>query len=137
MLRITLPTARDSGAIVLEGRLTGLWSQVLLLLARQEIHGHRNAFDLRDVLYVDSVGEQALQTLGHTYGAIFIAESPYAKYLCKRLKLRRVSIAEVENMSGQAREGSPTPKSSEAAYTKKENPLTCIAEKQHLSRCGE
>jgi anti-anti-sigma regulatory factor len=73
MLRVTLPTANNSGVIVLEGRLTGLWSQVLLLLAREEIQGHGKTFDLREVLYVDSAGENALQTLGRTYGASFIA----------------------------------------------------------------
>ena len=50
MLRVTLPTANDSGVIVLEGRLTGLWSKVLLLLARGEIQGHGKTFDLREVL---------------------------------------------------------------------------------------
>jgi hypothetical protein len=136
MLRVTLPTANDSGVIVLEGRLTGLWSKVLLLLARGEIQGHGKTFDLREVLYVDSAGENALQTLGRIYGASFIAESAYGKYLCKRLKLRRVSIAELENFNRQVRGSSPT-HIIRKAFTNKDNPPTCKVDKQHPSRCGE
>jgi len=136
MLRVTLPTANDSGVIVLEGRLTGLWSKVLLLLARGEIKVHGKTFDLREVLYVDSAGENALQTLGRTYGASFIAESAYGKYLCKRLKLRRVCIAELENFNRQVRGSSPT-HIIRKAFTNKDNPPTCKVDKQHPSRCGE
>jgi len=137
MLRITLPTASGSGVIVLEGRLTGLWAQVLLRVARGENRSHGNTFDLQEVIYVDSAGEKALRILGGAYGASFITESAYGKYLCKRLKLHRVAIAEVENNYGQAREGSHAPRSRQAADVNKHNSLTGTGEKQHPSRCGE
>jgi hypothetical protein len=124
MLRIKLPPTSDSGVVVLEGRLTGMWSRALLLLARGEKHGQGSTFDLMEVIYVDSAGENALQTLGRNYGASFIAESAYGKYLCKRLKLRRVSIAEVENIDGKVHECSPIPIIREAASSKRNNSLT-------------
>jgi hypothetical protein len=124
MLRITVPTTKDSGAIVLEGRLTGLWARVLLLLARQKDQGPGKTFDLQDVIYVDFAGEKALRLLGKVYGASFIAESTYGKHICKKLKLRRVSVAEVENRSGQAGDRSATPIRCRTADTNKNDSLT-------------
>ncbi|MGO9337298.1 MAG: hypothetical protein ACLPY1_07315 [Terracidiphilus sp.] len=137
MLRITSPTASGSGVFVLEGKLTGLWAQELLRVARGENRRQGNIFDLQEVFYVDSAGEEALRILGSAYGASFITESAYGKDLCKRLKLRRVSIAEVENINAQVRECSPTPRSRRAADVNMHNSLTGTAEKQHPSRCGE
>ena len=137
MLRITLPTAGGSGVFVLEGKLTGLWAQELLRVAIGENRGHGNIFDLQEVFYVDSAGEESLRILGGAYGASFITESVYGKDLCKRLKLHRVTIADVENNDGQAQECSPTPGSRHAADVNKRNSPTGKAEKQHPSRCGE
>ena len=123
--------------IVPEGRLTGLWAHVLLRIARGENQAHGNTFDLKEVSYVDSAGENALRTLGGACGASFIAESAYGKYLCKRLKLRRVSIAEVERISRQVRESSPSETNREAALTNEDNSTIFIDGKQHPSRCGE
>lgn len=124
MLRITVPTTTDSGAIVLEGRLTGLWARVLLRLARREDQGPGKTFDLRDVIYVDFAGERALRLLGKVYGARFIAESTYGKHICKKLKLRQVSIAEVENMNGHAESKSATPIRCKTVDTNKNDSLT-------------
>ena len=137
MLRITSPTASGSGVFVLKGRLTGLWAQELLRVARGENRGHGNIFDLQDVFHVDSAGEKALRILGAAYGARFITKSAYGKDLCRRLKLHRVTISEVENNYGQVRECSPTPRGHQTAGVNKHNSFTGPTEKQHPSRCGE
>jgi hypothetical protein len=96
MLRITLPTLGGDGVFVLEGKLTGLWTQELLRIARQADHLDESTFDLREVFYVDSAGEETLRILNR-FGARFIADSAYGKDLCKRLKLHRVADSEVHN----------------------------------------
>jgi hypothetical protein len=80
MLRITLPSANASGIFVLEGRLSGLWAQEFLRVAREADQGCGNIFDLQEVFYVDSTGEEALRILSRR-GARFIAESAYGKDL--------------------------------------------------------
>ena len=95
MLRITLPSANSSEAFILEGRLTGLWAQELLRVARGTNQGYGNIFDLQEVFYVDSAGEDALRLLGGR-GARFIAESAYGKDLCHRLRLSRVANSEAD-----------------------------------------
>lgn len=89
MLRITLPAASRTGSFILEGRLTGLWAKELLRVARTEYPIQTKIFDLREVFYVDSQGEDALRWLSGR-GARFIAESAYGKDLCTRLNLHRV-----------------------------------------------
>ena len=86
MLRITLPSANSSEAFILEGRLTGLWARELLRVARGANQGDGNIFDLQEVFYVDSAGEDALRLLGGR-GAKFITESAYGKDLCHRLEV--------------------------------------------------
>ena len=90
MLRITLPTAKNRGVYVLEGRLIGLWARELIRVVRAANNDDAGIFDLQDVLYVDSAGEEALRLLSGL-GAKFIATSAYGKHLCKRLKLHRVT----------------------------------------------
>ena len=99
MLRITLPTASLSRSFILEGRLAGLWAKEFLRVARAESQGRANIFDLREVLYVDSEGEEALRWLGKR-GAKFITESAYGKDLCNRLKLQRVEDSQMDNRNG-------------------------------------
>lgn len=98
MLRITLPAASRSGSFILEGRLTGLWAKELLRVARYEGQSQSNVFDLREVFYVDSRGEDALRWLA-ARGAKFITESAYGKDLCARLNLHRVGVSEVGETS--------------------------------------
>jgi len=98
MLRITLPTKSHSGLFILEGKLTGLWAKVLLRAARGTNQESGNTFDLREVFYVDSEGEEALRFLG-SRGARFITDSAYGKDLCHRLKLDRVGSSINDNQS--------------------------------------
>ena len=109
MLRITLPSANSSEVFILEGRLTGLWAQELLRVARGANQGYDNIFDLQEVFYVDSAGEEVLRLLG-ARGAKFITESAYGKDLCNRLKLCRVVNAGMEKNLGPKLEGSRRPR---------------------------
>jgi hypothetical protein len=109
MLRITLPSANSSEVFILEGRLTGLWARELLRVARGANKGYDNIFDLQEVFYVDSAGEDALRLLGGR-GAKFITESAYGKDLCNRLKLCRVVNADMEKNKGTKPEGSRRPR---------------------------
>ena len=105
MLRITLP-ANSSGIVVLEGRLTGLWAQELLRVARDAYQGPGIILDLQEVFYVDSSGEEALRILSRV-GARFITDSAYGKDLCKRLRLNRIAAPEMrespKGVAGDAR----------------------------------
>jgi hypothetical protein len=103
MLRITLPSATGSGTFVLEGRLAGLWAQELLRVVREANQGPGTIFDLQEVFYVDSRGEDALQILSGV-GAKFITDSAYGKDLCKRLKLHRIAARKCPN-SQQVEDG--------------------------------
>ena len=93
MLRITLPTETHSKLFILEGRLAGLWTRELLRVARGANQGYGNVFDLRNVFYVDSEGEDALRSLARR-GATFITESAYGKDLCRRLRLARAASSD-------------------------------------------
>ena len=105
MLRITLPTASRSGLFILEGRLAGLWVKELLRVTRGTNQGCCSIFDLQEVFYVDSKGEDALRLLGGR-GAKFITESAYGKDLCQRLKLHRIAPSEGESNKGKSVQGS-------------------------------
>ena len=103
MLRITLPSAGCPAIVVLEGRLAGLWAQELLRVVREANQGPGTIFDLQEVFYVDSSGEDALRILSRI-GARFITDSAYGKDLCKRLRLHRIAAPETPG-SQQAVEG--------------------------------
>ena len=89
MLRITVPTLSSQEVFVLEGKLTGLWAQELLRVARAANQGPGTIFNLQEVFYVDSSGEEALRFLSRR-GARFLTDSAYGVDLCKRLKLHRI-----------------------------------------------
>jgi hypothetical protein len=87
--------AKSRGVYVLEGRLIGLWARELIRVVRAA-NDDAGIFDLQDVLYVDSAGEEALRILSGL-GAKFIAPSAYGKDLCKRLKLHRAAAPYITN----------------------------------------
>ena len=134
MLRITLPTARHSGLFILEGRLTGLWARELLRVARGTNQGSDNIFDLQEVFFVDSEGEQALRLLAG-WGARFITESAYGKDLCNRLKLRRVAASNVEGNNGKRLEGFRKPRQRRNAHAGRPDALAAADANQHPSSC--
>jgi hypothetical protein len=132
MLRITLPTASHSGLFILEGRLTGLWVKEFLRVARGANQGFGNIFDLQEVFYVDSEGEEALRLVARR-GARFITESAYGKDLCHRLKLERVGSADPDHND---RNGSRKFRESRTVYAGKLNPMTAADANQHPRRCA-
>ena len=134
MLRITLPTASDSGLFILEGRLTGLWARELLRVARGANQGYGNTFDLQEVFYVDSEGEKALRWLGGR-GARFITESAYGKDLCNRLNLSRVIASEWEGNNGKGRKTSCRSRQRRPAHAGSLDGLTATDANQHPSSC--
>jgi len=120
MLRITLPSANVSGLFVLEGKLAGLWAQELLRVAREVNQGDGNIFDLQEVFYVDSTGEEALRRLSR-HGARFIADSAYGRDLCRRLRLRRIAASEAHNSQmTQESDRGPLPEATKANFSSAE-----------------
>ena len=103
MLRITLPSTNGPEIVALEGRLAGLWAQELLRVVRKANQGPGTIFDLQEVFYVDSSGEEVLRILSQV-GARFITDSAYGKDLCKRLRLHRIAAPELRG-SEQGLEG--------------------------------
>jgi hypothetical protein len=136
MLRITLPKASQSGLFILEGRLTGLWAKELLRAARAANQGDGEIFDLQEVFYVDSEGEETLRLLGRR-GARFITESAYGKDLCNRLKLERVGCLGTDNNDKKRSEGSRKSRAGRTAHTRKLDSLIAADANQHPQRCAE
>ena len=135
MLRITLPTAGHSELFILEGRLTGLWVKEFLRVARGTNQGFGNIFDLQEVFYVDSEGEEALQLLARR-GARFITESAYGKDLCHRLKLQRVVFSNPDDNEGKDPDGSLSLLDSRTAHAGRLDALTAADANQHRRRCA-
>lgn len=136
MLRITLPVVGCPELYVLEGKLTGLWARELLRVARTAVHRNLTVFDLRDVYYVDSTGEETLRILSG-FGAKFIAESAYGKDLCSRLKLRRVAGSGVEGRNGNRPEGSRNSRRRPTAHAGQLDTFTAADANQHPSSFGQ
>jgi len=91
MLRITLPKVGENPPVfVLEGRLTGEWAKELIRVTRQIPLSTKCIFDLEEVFFVDSLGEETLRWLNRI-GATFITDTAYGKDLCERLHLRLFS----------------------------------------------
>ena len=132
MLRITLPTASHSELFILKGRLTGLWVKEFLRVARGTNQGFGNIFDLQEVFYVDSDGEEALQLLARR-GARFVTQSAYGKDLCHRLKLKRVDL---DNNDGKGPRGSRKLGDSRTARAGRLDALAAADANQHPQRCA-
>ena len=134
MLRITLRTASHSTLFILEGKLTGLWAKELLRVVRGTNLSCGNIFDLQEVFYVDSEGEEALRLLSGR-GAKFITDSAYGKDLCHRLKLRRITPSEGEGNNGKSVQGPRKSRQCRHAFGGRLDALTVADANQHpLSR---
>ncbi len=110
MLRITLPACDDDPVFTLEGRLAGEWVQELIRVTRQIPPGTSCVFDIDNVFYVDSLGEETLLWLNRL-GATFITRSAYGRNLCQRLHLSRISARPADpsahNTEGSAQDIRP------------------------------
>jgi hypothetical protein len=121
---------------ILEGRLTGLWAKELLRAARAANQGDGEIFDLQEVFYVDSDGEETLRLLGRR-GARFITESAYGKDLCSRLKLERVEPLGTDNNDEKRPRGSRKLRARRTAHTRKLDSLIAADANQLPQRCAE
>lgn len=92
MLRITLPTTDNPPVFILEGRLAGLWAKEFLRITRDVGPRTHAIFDIREVSYVDRLGEESLCWLSGL-GARFVADTAYCRDLCERLHLHCVNAA--------------------------------------------
>jgi hypothetical protein len=92
VLRITLPSCKEDRLFILEGTLTGEWVKEFIRVTNQVCPGKTSIFDIENVFYVDSPGEDALVWLNQL-GATFIAENVYGRGLCERLHLHRTTAA--------------------------------------------
>lgn len=109
MLRITLPTRDDVRPVfILEGKLAGEWVKELIRVTREICPGTNCVFDLEDVFYVDSLGEETLCWLNRL-GATFVTETAYGKDLCLRLKLHRVTAAEATDLGPRRQRSGKSP----------------------------
>jgi hypothetical protein len=87
MLRVQMQQSSDEIIARLEGRFTREGAEhVRALVARCNNNGAKLVFDLTELLFVDSVGEEVLLFLKRL-GAEFIAETSYALDVCERLDL--------------------------------------------------
>lgn len=86
-----LPSREEDSLFILEGTLTGEWVKEFIRVTYQVCPGTASVFDIENVLYVDSLGEEALLWLNRM-GATFITETAYGRDLCERLHLRRTVV---------------------------------------------
>ncbi|MDR3727619.1 MAG: hypothetical protein P4K86_11315 [Terracidiphilus sp.] len=100
MLRITLPTREECPIFILEGKLAGLWVREFIRVTGHLCPGTTAVFDIENVFYVDSLGEETLRWLNRL-GAAFIAENVYGRDLCKRLRLHRTTENRATNQPRQ------------------------------------
>lgn len=117
VLRITVPTRKDRQVFVLEGRLAGDWVQELLTATRELRPGTDSVFDIEDVLFVDPLGEGALQWLGRL-GATFVALNAYGVDLCERLHLRRSTAVDSGGREGEDKRRSMEPPPNASSFAR-------------------
>jgi hypothetical protein len=109
-----MPTREDDPLFILEGRLAGEWVEELIRVIHRIRPGKKCVFDIENVFYVDSLGEEALFWMNRL-GARFITENAYGRDLCRRLHLCRTTAAKVDapispgNKSEKARQDALPP----------------------------
>jgi hypothetical protein len=87
MLRVQMRQSSDVIIFRLEGRFTREGAEhIRSLVIKSNNNGIKLVFDLTELLFVDSVGEEVLLFL-RRLGAKFVAETSYALDVCERLDL--------------------------------------------------
>jgi hypothetical protein len=86
MLRVEMHDAINAFLVKLQGRFTGDDAEHARSLVTRSNTTLRIIVDLTDVIFVDEVGENALQLFSRM-GAEFIASNSYALDICERLHL--------------------------------------------------
>jgi hypothetical protein len=92
MLRVEVDDSTNTLGFKLQGRLVGEEAKNARTLMTRYRAGIRLVVDLSEVTFVDAVGEDLLSFFGR-FGADFIAETSYSRYICERLHLH-VAVGE-------------------------------------------
>ena len=92
MLRVAIHGSPDTLIFKLEGRFAGDDAEHTRSLVAHCLAGVKLVVDLTEVTFIDSVGEDTLSFFSQ-FGAGFIAETSYSRYICERLHLR-VAVGE-------------------------------------------
>jgi hypothetical protein len=102
MLRVQ--TQELDGALIcrLEGRFTGNGAEEVRKLVTRGDGKLGLVFDLTDVMFIDSFGEEVLLFVKRL-GAQFVAETSYSRDVCERLQLPLVGMRNPEvHVSGDS-----------------------------------
>jgi hypothetical protein len=86
MFRAEFHQLAEGTTLGLEGRFVGEWAEQAKSLVTKGSVPTKLVIDLTEVSYVDSVGERVLIWFG-SIGALFVAETSYARDVCERLHL--------------------------------------------------
>ena len=86
MLRVEVEKSDHTVILKLEGRLTAAGADHVRTLATRCPAQMKLVVDLTDVIFIDSVGEEALSFF-RRFGAQFVAETSYSLDICERLQL--------------------------------------------------
>jgi hypothetical protein len=89
MLRVEVEDSANTLRVILQGRLVGEQAVNARTLLTRYRPGVKLIVDLREVTFVDAWGEDLLSSFGG-FGADFIADTSYSRYICERLHLRVV-----------------------------------------------
>ena len=92
MLRVEVDDSTNTLSLKLQGRLVGEEAKNTRTLMTRHRPGKRLVVDVTEVTFIDSVGEDTLLFFSQ-FGAGFIAETSYSRYICERLHLR-VAVGE-------------------------------------------
>ena len=92
MLRVEVDDSANTLSLKLQGRLVGEEAKNTRTLMTRHRAGKRLVVDVTEVTFIDSVGEDTLSFFSQ-FGAGFIAETSYSRYICERLHLR-VAVGE-------------------------------------------
>jgi len=96
MLRVEVENSANVLSLKLQGRLVGEEAKS----SRKVMMTHYRAgmelvVDLTELTFVDAAGEEMLSFFGQ-FGAGFIAETSYSRYICERLQLH-VALSKPSN----------------------------------------
>jgi hypothetical protein len=89
MLRVEVDDSANTLRLKLQGRLVGEEAKNTRSLMTRYRAGMKVVVDLTEVTFADAVGEDLLAFLAG-FGADFIAETSYSRYICERLDLHVV-----------------------------------------------
>ena len=92
MLRVEVDDSVNTLSLRLQGRFVGKEAENTRALMTRYRAGMRLVVDVTEVTFIDAVGEDTLSFFSQ-FGAGFIAETSYSRYVCERLHLH-VAVGE-------------------------------------------